>query len=318
MTVPEADDDLRGGAGTHTVTLALVDSFPPEVPAGTELTARVRASCAHGCDLRGARMSVVSEGTCLAEGTLHGSGEGDALEASLTWKVPPRVGDWTGAVVLRGRAPHEETSLDLRCRLLPHATSLAVWSAASPPRGSTWRVSVGVKCASGCSLAGQPVEILDERGAKWGEGELEATPRPGTSSLYAADVTVAAPDRAGVFSRTARFAGATLEAPHESATASFTFRCVDPPEHTVTVRIAFEGIDPHKHGIEVRIGPYSAFTDEDGAARVGVSKGVHQVSTWRADLEPVSTRIDVASDASIDLVTGPRRVVDEDAERAWM
>ena len=73
-----------------------------------------------------------------------------------------------------------------------------------------------------------------------------------------------------------------------------------------------------KQGIEVRIGPYVALTDEDGVARLGVSNGAHELTFWRADLEPTSTRLEVSGDAVVELVAGPRRLVDEDAERTWM
>jgi hypothetical protein len=182
-------------------------------------------------------------------------------------------------------------------------------------KGSTFTVTVGAKCACGCSLADQLVEIVEESGEKVGEAKLEPTPRPGTSSLYAADLELAAPGHTGIFSRRARFAGAALELPHESAAASFTFRCLDPPEHTVTVRFAFEGIDPRKQGIEVHVGRYSGFTDESGVARIGVPKGVHELTFWRVDLEPVSTLVEVDADSVMDVVAGPRVIVDEDAER---
>jgi hypothetical protein len=136
--------------------------------------------------------------------------------------------------------------------------------------------------------------------------------------LYAADVTLQAPERTGVFARSARFASTTLPLPHENASASFTFRCLEPPDHTVTVRVGFEGIDPGKRGIEVRIGPYVAFTDEDGIAKVGVSKGAHELTFWRADLEPTSAYLEVRGDTVVEVVAGPRRLVDEDAERTWM
>jgi hypothetical protein len=309
-----------GGAGAHRVTLTLVDPFPPEVEAGVSVVTRVRASCPAGCDLRGVPLRLESSGSCLAQAGLEPT-EADGVEAALAWKAPGVVVGWTGAVVLSELpSPNQhgfrhEASLDVGCRVLPHATSLAVWSAGSPVRGSTFPVTVGAKCACGCSLAGQLVEIVDEDGEKVGEAKLEQAPRPGTSSLYAADLILAAPERTGVFSRWARFAGSGLELPHESAAATFTFRCLEPPRHTVTVRFAFEGIDPRRQGIEVRIGPYVAFTDESGVARVAVSEGAHELTFWRVDLEPVSKRVDVTEDTVVDVVAGPRVVIDEDAER---
>ena len=312
----------QGGAGAHRVTLTLVDPFPLEVAAGASVITRVRASCPAGCDLRGALVRLEGSGSSLAEAGLEPTEAAGGVEAALTWKAPGVVADWTGTVALselpsptQRAFRHEASALDVHCRVLPHATSLAVWSAGSPLKGSTFPVTVGAKCACGCSLAGQLVEIVDEDGERVGEAKLEQAPRPGTSSLYAADLMLAAPARTGVFSRWARFAGSSLELPHDSAAATFTFRCLEPPQHTVTVRFAFEGIDPRRHGIEVRIGPYVAFTDESGVARVGVPDGVHELTFWRVDLEPVSKRVDVTEDTVVDIVAGPRLIVDEDAER---
>ena len=306
----------------HRVTLQWLEPLPPDVEAGGQVSARVRASCTEGCHLHGAALRLMSEGTIVAEGAFEETRPERQLEATLVWAAPSRVGDWVGAIVLHGGAVepafHDAASLDVKLRVLPHATSLAVWSSGSPVKGSAFHATVGVKCASGCSLAGQMVEILDERGDEVARGRLEDAPRPGTNSLYAADITLSAPERTGVVVRSARFSSTTLELPHEATSAPFTFRCVEPPDHTVTVRVGFEGIDPRKEGIEVRVGPYVAFTDERGVAKVRASSGAHELTFWRADLEPTSTRLEVTGDAVVSLVAGPRRLVDEDAERTWM
>jgi len=318
----EAEGAPFPGTEVHRVTLQWLDPSPPDVKAGGQVSARVRASCTEGCDLRGAALLVMSEGTIVAESALEETGAEGHLEAPLAWAAPSRVGDWVGAIVFHGAAGasafHDAVSLDVKLRVLPHATSLAVWISGSPVKGSAFHATVGVKCASGCSLAGQMIEILDEHGEEVARARLEDAPRPGTSSLYAADLTLSAPERAGVFARSARFSSTTLELSHEATSAPFTFRCLEPPDHTVTVRVGFDGIDPRKEGIEVRIGPYVAFTDERGVAKVRVSSGAHELTFWRADLEPTSTRLEVTGDAVVELVAGPRRLVDEDAERTWM
>jgi hypothetical protein len=164
-------------------------------------------------------------------------------------------------------------------------------------------------------LRGQRVEILDEHGLVVAEGKLGDLPQAGTSALYSTEITLEAPDQPGVYEHLVRFSGTALELPHESASASFTFRSLERPEHTVTVRMVLEGIEARKQGVEVRVGRYQAFTDETGVARVGVPKGVHELTFWRVDLEPTSTRTEVTDDVCIDIVAGPRRIVDEDAER---
>jgi hypothetical protein len=324
MTGSATDPSPMGGAGAHGVTLTLVDPFPPEVAAGKTVTVRVRASCAARCDLSGGRVRVVSAERVVAEGVLAApidTADG-AFGADLSVQAPPRAGEWSCAVMIEPltvrAADHGRTSIEVGCRVLPHGTSLAVWVADSPVQGRPFRVSVGAKCAEGCSLHGQRVEVLDESGAKLAEGTFGDTALAGTSSLYAAEISLAAPEAPGVYERSARFAASELALPHEGAQASFTFRCLEPPEHTVSVRVRLEGIDARKQGIEVRVGRFQAWTDESGVARVAVPKGVHEVTFWRVDLEPTSTRVEVMDDVSVDIVAGPRQVEDLDAKRAWM
>jgi hypothetical protein len=309
MLPPAPDPTAVDGAPAHRVTLALVEPFPAEVEAGTAVAARVSAACAAGCDLAGAHVRVLVSGKVHAEATLENG------EASLRLEAPPRVGDWTCTFVL-GESPDEHsTTLGVTSRVIPHRTTLAVWTAESPTRGRSFAVSVGVKCSAGCSLGGHTVEVLDENGVSVAKAKLGATPAPGTSALYAADVPLVAPDRPGVHARSVRFAGKGLALPHEGADASFTFRCLEPAEHTVTVRVVLEGIEARRQGVEVRVGRYTSSTDESGVAKVGVPKGVHEVTFWRVDLEPTSTRVDVAGDLAVELIAGPRKVVDHDAER---
>ena len=96
----------------------------------------------------------------------------------------------------------------------PHPTSVAVWGAPSPViAASRFTVTVGVKCAAACPLAGQPVVIRDETGRDIGHGTLGAEPRAGTRALYAVAVTLTAPPEPGVHAWTAAFPGAGAAEP---------------------------------------------------------------------------------------------------------
>ena len=96
----------------------------------------------------------------------------------------------------------------------PHPTSVAVWGAPSPVvAASRFTVTVGVKCAAACPLAGQPVVIRDQTGRDVGHGTLGAEPRAGTRALHAAAVTLTAPPEPGVHAWTAAFPGAGAARP---------------------------------------------------------------------------------------------------------
>ena len=116
----------------------------------------------------------------------------------------------------------------------PHPTSVAVWGAPSPiVAASRFTVTVGVKCAAACPLAGQPVVIRDRTGRDVGHGTLGAEPRAGTRALHAAAVTLTAPPEPGVHAWTAAFPGSGAAEPPADEPAP-------PPEP------ATEPVAPHR------------------------------------------------------------------------
>lgn len=91
-------------------------------------------------------------------------------------------------------------------RTAPHPTSIAVWGVPSPVVvDGRFAVQVGVKCAAGCPLAGQPVVVRNEAGADVGHGRLGENRAPGTEGLYGTEVMLAAPSQAGIHSWTVAF-----------------------------------------------------------------------------------------------------------------
>ena len=91
----------------------------------------------------------------------------------------------------------------------PHPTSVVVWGVPSPVVANRRFVAkAGVKCAAGCPLSGRLVVVRNEAGADVGHGRLGEAPEPGTSALYAAEVTLDAPAVEGVHAWTAAFDGA--------------------------------------------------------------------------------------------------------------
>lgn len=304
----------------HQPAIELIEDFPPEVDAGGKVLVSVRVSCPEGCELQGGIVNAAMSGEVFLTSPLAASHVRDPrATATLVLSAPARVGEWVCEITFPeqevARVVHRGCTLGVSSTVVPHAASVAVWGVPSPVRGTSFTVQVGVKCSAACRIGGQLVEVRDEAGAKVADGRLGPDPRAGTAALYEGQVSLVAPERAGVFSRSVHFGGTALDLPHTAATGTFTFRAVEPPEHTVTVRVRPQGIDAPLHDIEVRLGPYRAWTDEGGLARVGVTKGTYELSAWRIDIEPVSTRVVVAGDDTVEVDATPRRVVDEDADR---
>jgi len=291
--------------------------------AGATASVEVRLTCADGCDLRGAVIELTTpqgeHGTCEV-GWVEDPREGaQGANARFVVTAPASTGEaeWTVRFPTQSVSgvPHEEHALVLESTVVPHATSMAIWDVPSPLQGTEFAVRVGVKCATCCVLAGQVVQVLDEAGVVVGEGRLGAAPLAGTDALYETLVALRAPERPGMGSRRVICVPGDLALPHHGSSGTFTFRSLPPPEHTVTVRIVPEGTEASMADIEVRLGDYRAHTDLNGVARVGVPRGSHELSAWRVDIEPISSRLDVSGDAAVEVVAVPRRVVDEDAER---
>jgi len=257
----------------------------------------------------------------VASGKLEENLSDPVPTVDLVLTAPAVVGDRSWTIVIPEQeiagVPHEAVGPTVTTTVVPHVTSAAVWDVPSPLRGGPFTVRVGIKCSAGCSLAGQQVEILDDSGRRLAVARLGDAPRPGTTALYEAEVSLVAPGEVGVFARSVTFAPAGLGLPHEGARADFTFRSLAPPEHTVTVALVPQGVEAPLGGIEVFLGPYSAETDARGVATVAVPRGTYEVSAWRVDLESVSARLEVTGDATVELDVEPRRPLDDDAERDW-
>src|SRR5205085_377420 len=133
---------------------------------------------------------------------------------------------------------HEESSIPLCFKTIPHTFSVAVWDVPrAVPVARSFQVKVGVRCSSGCHLAGRIVRILDEEGGKAGEATLGDVPWPGTTALYWTAIELTAPDTEGVSTGSVAFADNETELPHVDVPAAFSFRVDRAPEHTVTVTV---------------------------------------------------------------------------------
>ena len=243
--------------------------------------------------------------------------------------------------------------MDVKPAAASHATSIAVWGVPSPVAAAgRFTVRVGVKCAAGCPLTGQPVAVRNEAGAGVGRGRLGAAPEPGTRALYRADLTLTAPAREGVHAWTVVFAAAgTDPAPahgappadeataresahgtppasgateresapaHEAATATFGFRTVRPPEHRVTVTVCDRDTGTPLAGAEVRVGVHRGTTDADGKALVAAPAGRHEVYVRKAGYLPLTGGVTGRGDAALRFAAARVSDADPDEEQVWM
>lgn len=216
----------------------------------------------------------------------------------------------------------------------PHSTKIAVWGVPSPVVvNRRFSATVGLKCSAGRSPAGRWITVRNEAGADMGRARVGETPEPGTSALYASEVTLEAPAEEGVHTWTAAVDGAQPDtapphdpaaeeesAPgHADATATFGFRTVAPPEHRVTVTVLDRDTGTPLAGAEVRVGVYRGTTGAGGQAHVAVHAGSYDLYVRKAGYHPHAGNVPpVSGDVSLEVAAARVTDADLDDEQVWM
>jgi hypothetical protein len=305
---------MKATARAHQTNLYLSQAVPPEIEAGTFISIKVKASCPRGCDLRGTHVDVVTADEVVATGELVHHDGGRNETGTIELPVPSHVGEHAWSVRLARHESvgvlHEESSIPLSFKTIPHTFSVAVWDVPSAvPMGRAFHVKVGVHCSSACRLAGRLVGILDEEGRRVGEARLGDTPWPGSTSLYWAAIELTAPETEGVSMRSVAFADNETEPPHEAVPAGFTFRVDKAPEHSVTARVVEQQTGAGVPDVEVRLGRYATMTDEHGVASIALPTGTFEVTIRKDGLQAQPLTVAVNGDVALDIeaVTVPTR-----------
>ncbi len=289
----------------HAIELALLETVPEEVDAGADLTLAVRVTSA---ELNFGNAPFLIE---LPDGVRWAGELSDFTGAAghivrIALAAPEEIGEFTWHFVIpeheRDGKACQAATLPFTFRTRPHVTSLAVWDCPSPVViGKTFRLKVGAQCSASCAaLKRSKLEIRDATDAMMATASLGATPWPGTSALYWAEVELTAPHVAGPHSWTVKFSAA-LNLPHDDATFSFSLIADRPPEHTVTVQVVDEQTGTPIEDAQLRLGAYRRATDATGLARFSVPKGQHELFFWRAGCEAPTRTIDVKGDAEIQI-----------------
>jgi hypothetical protein len=212
----------------------------------------------------------------------------------------------------------EPEKLDPIRRAKPHATSVAVWGAASPVvAGSAFTVRVGVACSS-CDLAETVVRVHDERGSLVSEGRVGREPWPGTRGLYVTELSLVAPASERVFRWSASFSGDGLSVPHESSSCLFSFRTAHPAEHAVKVEVTDRDFGAPLEGVSVFLDIYHAVTDARGLAELRVPRGDHALVARKHDRETATANVVVEGNRTLAIQMGILVRRDPDEEEVWM
>ena len=135
------------------------------------------------------------------------------------------------------------------------------------------------------------LSVFDQQGSQVGAAKLGSEIWPETDALYVAEVEAEAPPSAGAHQWEVRTAAWDCELPHEAGAVAVSLRVVAAPDCEVTV----EAVDREKQapikGARVVMHPYRAMTDENGVARVKVTKGHYDILVSASKYVAVSTTV---------------------------
>ena len=202
--------------------------------------------------------------------------------------------------------PQERASAEVRFTVKPHAVELNVWDVPSAiVAGERFKFTVGVRCSAGCNLAGQGLNVVDGNGSQVGTANLGHDVWPGTDALYCAEVEAEAPVGDGGHQWEINTAAWDNELPHEAGSAVMAVRVVRPPDCEVTVQAVDRENQTPIEGASVVMHPYRAITDENGIAKVKVTKGQYDIlvsgSKYVAISIPAEVTADIATRAELDV-----------------
>jgi hypothetical protein len=306
-----------GGALVH---LTVSEPLPLEVPAGDAVAITARASCPDGRDRTGMAIAVTApDGRTQTHAfALHADGVSETAAIALV--APPHLGVHVFRLTL---SPHEiagahyvQAVLDVPVRVMPQATSLAVWDVPSPVvAGTRFVIKAGAKSTANVALAGGAIEVCTETGDIAGRGVLSDAPLQDTGALYWADIQLKAPRAEGLRTWLARFEASDLNLPHEGATTSFSVAVVRPPEHVLSVRVIEQATAEPIPDVELRLGAYRGTTDASGLAEIALPKGRYELRLWKVGFEAPPRPVEIGADAFVEIEAVV--VPEEDPDARW-
>jgi hypothetical protein len=300
-----------------------VEVSPDEVDAGVDITLKVQVAYSGKESLRGLRVSIRdAEGAELAQAELA-EAEDDAADdtdhdtyesGDIVVGAPRSAGEcvYRAVVLTPGKdgALQELAASDVRFVVKAHEAALNVWDTPSAiVAGSRFKFMVGIRCSAGCCLAGQGLGVFDSEGKQVGVAKLGSEIWPESDALYVAEVEAEAPPSAGAHQWQVRTAAWDCALPHEAGAIAVSLRVVPAPDCEVTVEAFDRDRQTPIKGAHVAMHPYRAVTDENGVARVKVTKGRYDIYVSAAKYVSISTSAEVAAD----MITR----AELDADRPW-
>ena len=296
---------------------------PRKIGVGSEFNVTIAIEALNGGSLSGLHYQILDEAgdivdTCVVNeirtidpdsddyDPRHGPVD-DRDETTITMRAPAEPGAYTWTLFFPeqegGDHVYEASSLAIDFECSMHQASLAVWDIPTPASvGEVISVKVGVKCSSGCNVAGQQVQVTDEAGEVVAHGILGEEPWKGTTGLYWTTLDAAAPEDSGQWRWSVSLLPKDCELPHLPAgAATFSFTTVSGPRHPVKVKVTEGETKTPVANAYVRLGSHRGITDEAGSAELLVAEGRYEASAWKPQHEVEKKWIDVKKGRTVHL-----------------
>ena len=274
-----------------------------EVDAGTDVTLKIGVVGPREPDLSRTSVRIRDADEAeLAQAELK-KAEGEGYESDdIVLTVPSVAGEYVYRGVLvttdKDGSLHEQSSTELHLAVKPHEVRLNVWDVPSAiVAGEHFKFLVGIKCSAGCHLAGQEFGVFDGEGCQHVAANLGHDIWPGTDALYFAEVEAVAPI-AGDQLWEVRTDAWCSDLPHAAGSFGMSVRVVSPPDCEVTIEVVDREKQTPIKGARVVMHPYRATTDENGIAKLKVTKSRYDVLISGSKYVPVSTTLEVMADVN--------------------
>jgi hypothetical protein len=300
-----ASEIMKANAPRHVT--CKIEATPEEVDAGAHLALKVRILCPRECDLSGAAVSIRAEdGAEFTKARLTdvGAGEKTYVTDEVMVTAPLTLGAHTYKAVLlaneKDGLAQEEVNAEASVIVRAHATSVNAWGMPyAIAAGERFDIKVGIKCSCGCNLAGREFRVADHTGTQLAVGKLRNEIWPGTSALYFAEVEAQAPCEVGDYTWEVESPAAETGIPHGAGSFAFTAKVVSQPDYSVTIEAFDVATRAPVKGVHVLLHPYRALTDNNGVAKLKVTKGRYWLHLSGFKYVPYQATIDAVKDVRL-------------------
>lgn len=270
-----------------------IDGVPDKLYVGDSCSLVVFGTCESGCDLVGDKLNLSTIlGDSVADVTFA-TQEGElAVSEAIPLTMPGEPGKYQYVIHYEPRElpmpedggpafknPHEERDMLLEFTVEPHHVAVSTWGVTAPVWvGAPIEMCIGVSCSSGCSLAGQKVQVVDADGKVVCEGRLHEPEAP-RETLWWDKLSAVAPTEAKLHRWEARFIPEGMDTPHEQASHKFSFVARVPPERNFKICVIDDKTGKPQRSARCELKPVEgagkaqfASTGSDGFATIGAGK----------------------------------------------